>query len=149
MTDVSRRYRDAARGYLLYGVVYYAGGLYLLWHGVGVMGSMEGRRISTLTFWALAGLVPMLLIPYLLHARPPWFERWVLSGRDFARIVALFLAFRAYKIGLVAAHDHGGSVPAPWGGSITFRAGAVVFFVITVVALIAVVRAAWSSPSRA
>jgi hypothetical protein len=137
-------FRIAARGYLVYGVVYYVGGLYLLWHGVGVAGSLEGRRVGTLLFWALAGLVPMLLIPYLIHARHAWFERWVLSRRDFTRIVALFLTFRAYKIGQVFRHHHGGSVPAPWGGSITFQVGAAIFFVITVGALIAVARAAWA-----
>jgi hypothetical protein len=142
------RFRIAARSYLIYGVVYYVGGLYLLWHGVGVMGSMEERRLGTLGFWALAGLVPMLGIPYLMHARHAWFERWALSRRDFARVVALFLAFRAYMIGQVIMHPHGASVPAPWGGSITFQAGAAVFFVITAGALIAVVRAAWA-PERA
>jgi len=150
VTDVNldRKYRDAARGYLVYGVVYYVGGLYLLWHGVGVAGSMEGRRLGTLAFWALAGLVPMLLIPYLIHARHAWFERWVLSRRDFARIVALFLLFRAYRVGQVITHHHGASVPAPWGGSVTFQAGAAVFTVITVGALVAVARAAWA-PERA
>jgi hypothetical protein len=36
-------------------------------------------------------------------------------------------------------------VPAPGGGSITFQVGAAVFFVITVGALIMVVRAAWAT----
>jgi hypothetical protein len=145
VTDLQRRFRDAARGYLVYGVVYYVGGLYLLWHGVGVMGSMEGRRLGTLAFWALAGLVPMLGIPYLTYTRHAWFERWVFSRRDFTRVVALFLTFRAYKIGQVITHHHGASVPAPGGGSIPFQVGAAVFFVITVGALIVVVRAAWAA----
>jgi hypothetical protein len=34
-------------------------------------------------------------------------------------------------------------VPAPWGGEISFRAGAAVFLVVTVVALVLVARAAW------
>jgi hypothetical protein len=138
------RFLAAARGYLAYGVAYYIGGLYLLWHGVGVMGSMEGRRFGTLAFWAIAGLVPMLLIPYLVARRRGWFERWILSRRDFTRIVALFLAFRAYRIGQVVVHHHGASVPAPWGGGITFQVGAAVFFVITAGALVLVARAAWA-----
>ena len=143
MTDGEARFGVAARAYLLYGIVYWIGGLYLVFHGVGVMGSMEGRRFGTLAFWALAGLVPLLLIPYLLQARRRWFERWIFSRRDFARVVALFLAFRAWKIGQVAVHDHGGSVPTPWGCAISFRAGAALFLVITVVALAAIARAAW------
>jgi hypothetical protein len=137
------RYRTAARGYLAYGLVYYVGGLYLVWHGVGVMGAMEGRRGSTLAFWALAGLVPLFLVPYLLRARRWWFEHWIFSRRDFARVVALFLAFRAWKVAHVVLHDHGGSVPAPWGGAVSFRVGAAVFLVITIGALASVVRAAW------
>ena len=36
-------------------------------------------------------------------------------------------------------------VPAPWGGEIGFRAGAIVFFVVSVAALMFVARAAWSA----
>jgi hypothetical protein len=145
---VGHRFRAAARAYLVYGIVYYVGGLYLVWHGVGVAGSMEGRRINALAFWAIAGLVPMLLIPYLITRPRAWFERWILCRRDFARVVAVLLAFRAFKVGQVIVHPHGGSVPTPWGGSITFQVGAAVFTVITVVALVLVAWAAWS-PERA
>ena len=142
---VERRFRDAARAYLIYGIVYYVGGLYMLWHGVGVAGSMEGRRINALAFWAIAGLVPMLGIPYLLARPRAAFERWVLSRRDFTRIVALFLLFRSYKVGQVILDHHGGSVPAPWGGTITFQVGAVVFTLITLYALVMMIRAGWGS----
>ena len=150
MSDgADRRFQLAARAYLVYGIVYWIGGLFLLWHGVGVMGSTSGGGSRSLAFWALAGLVPMLAIPYLLHTRRAWFERWVLSRPDFARVVALFLAFRAYKVGQVVASDHGASVPAPWGGSVSFRVGAAVFLVVTVSALIFVARAGWAgSASR-
>jgi hypothetical protein len=144
MNDLEGRFRNAARGYLLYGACYYVGGLYLLWHGVGVIGSMEGRRVGTLIFWAVVGAVPMLVIPYLIVRRRGWFERWVFTRRDFTRIVTLFLAFRAYRVGQVIVHHHGGSVPAPWGGSVTFQAGAALFFVITLAAMFFVARAAWA-----
>jgi len=143
VSDSDARYRTAARGYFAYGIVYYVGGLYLLWHGVGVMGAMEGRRASTLAFWALAGLVPLLGVPYLLRARRWWFERWVFTRRDFARVVAVFLAFRAWRVAQVVHHHHGASVPAPWGGTITFQVGAAIFLIITVGALATVLRAAW------
>jgi hypothetical protein len=136
-------YRLAARGYFAYGLAYYVGGLYLVWHGVGVMGAMEGRRTSTLAFWALAGLVPLLGVPYLLSARRGWFERWVLTRRDFARLLAIFLAFRAWKVAQVVHHYPGASVPAPWGGTIGFQVGGAIFLIITVAALAAVIRAAW------
>ena len=143
MSEGESRYRTAVRGYFAYGSAYYAGGLYLLWHGVGVMGAMEGRRARTLAFWALAGLVPLLGVPYLLRARRWWFERWVFTRRDFARVVAVFLAFRAWKVAQVVLRHHGASVPAPWGGTLTFQVGAAIFLVITIGALAAVLRAAW------
>ena len=138
------RFRLAARAYFLYGVVYWIGGLYLLAHGVGVMGGTDAPRAYTLAFWALVGLVPMLVIPYLLVARRWWFERWVLSRRDFARVVAVLLAIRAWKVAGVAVHHGGATIDAPWGGTVSFQAGAAVFLVVTVAALAAVARAAWA-----
>jgi hypothetical protein len=35
-------------------------------------------------------------------------------------------------------------VPAPWSGEITFRLGALVFFIVTVAALALIARAAWA-----
>jgi hypothetical protein len=144
VTETDARFQLAARGYLLYGIVYWVGGLYLLWNGVGVMGGSEARRAGTLAFWAVAGLVPLLVVPYLLAARRRWFERWVLSRRDFARVVALLLAFRAWKVAGVALHPAGATVPAPWGGTVGFQVGAAVFLVVTVAALAAVARAGWA-----
>ena len=143
------RFRAAARAYLVYGAVYYVGGLYLVSQGVGVMGGATGGRGGGLLFWAITGLVPLLGIPYVLHARRPGFDRWVLSRRDFARLVALLLAFRAYKVGQVAVRGDLASVPAPWGGTVSFQAGAAVFLVVTLVALVFVTRAAWAREAGA
>ena len=148
MTDV--RFRAAAGAYLIYGAVYYVGGLYLVSQGVGVMGgSSGGGRGGGLLFWAIAGLVPFLGIPWLLHSRRQGFERWVLSRRDFARLVAVLLAFRAYKVGQVAFRPDAASVAAPWGGTVTFQIGATVFLVVTLFALAMVVRAAWTREAAA
>jgi hypothetical protein len=144
VTEVEARFRLAARAYLLYAIVYWVGGLYLLSQGVGVMGGSDAPRGRTLAFWAIAGLVPLLLVPYLLVARRRWFERWVLSRRDFARVIAVFLAFRAWKVAGVAVHGAGAGVAAPWGGTVSFQVGAAVFLVVTVAALATVTRAAWA-----
>ncbi|HEV8643381.1 MAG TPA: hypothetical protein VGV13_20065 [Methylomirabilota bacterium] len=137
------RFRLAARAYFAYGIVYFVGGLYLIAHGVGVAGGAAAGGRASLGLWAVLGLVLVLLIPFLLRHRRAWFERWILSRRDFARILALFLAFRAWKVGEVALRSGGGSVAAPWGGVVTFQAGAVVFFFVTVAALVCVALAAW------
>jgi hypothetical protein len=141
-------YRAAALAYLVYGVVYLVGGLYLLSQGVGVMGGRaSGDTTRTMLRWGLVGLLPLLIIPYLLSR--PW--RWfggLISRRVFAWLVAALLALRAWKVGEVALRG-GGSVPAPWGGELTFQVGAAVFLVFTLIALALVVRAALTTAPAA
>src|SRR5262245_19699425 len=132
-------YGLAARAYFLYGVVYWIGGVYLAFHGVGV----RGTGLSAGMAWIALGLVLVFGVPYLLRQRRVWFERWILSRRDFARIIALLMAVRALAVLRVAVRPETATVAAPWGGEISYRAGAVVFFAVTVTALICVIRAAW------
>jgi len=134
-------FRLAARAYLVYGVIYWIGGLYLAVQGVGVRG---GRMMQPGVAWIVLGLVFVAAIPYLLVQRRAWFERWILSRRDFARVLTALMALRAWHVLRVALRPENASVPAPWGGEMTFRAGAIVFLVVTVAALVLVGRAAWT-----
>jgi hypothetical protein len=138
---VRDRYQVAARAYLTYGVIYWIGGVYLAAHGVGVRGE---RMMRSGVVWIVLGLVFVVAIPYLLARRRAWFERWLLSRRDFARILTLFMALRAWHVLKVVVRPETATVSAPWGGEITFRAGAIVFLLVTVAALILVGRAAWA-----
>jgi hypothetical protein len=142
--DPGDRFRDAARAYLVYGIVYWIGGVYLALHGVGVRGEMASAGMS----WIVLGLVFVVGIPYLLRRPRAWFERWVLGRRDFARILTLFMAIRAWHVLRVVLRPETATVAAPWGGEITFRAGAAVFFLVTVVALLFVAVAAWTTDQR-
>ena len=135
------RFRLAARAYLVYGVIYWIGGVYLASQGVGVRG---GRMLQPGVVWIVLGLVFVAAIPYLLAHRRAWFERWILSRRDFARILAAFMALRAWHVLRVAVRPDTASVSTPWGSEMTFRAGAIVFVVVTVAALALVARAAWA-----
>ena len=135
------RFELAARAYLIYGVIYWIGGVYLAMQGVGVRG---GRVMQPGMVWIVLGLVFVVAIPYLLAGRRAWFERWILSRRDFARILTAFMALRAWHVLRVALRPETASVSAPWGGEMTFRAGAIVFLVVTVAALVLVGRAAWT-----
>jgi len=132
-------FQTAARAYFLYGLVYLVGGLYLVTQGIGARGS----RMTAGVEWVAIGLVLLLGIPYLLSRRRMWFERWVLSRRDFARLLALLMAVRAWAVLQVALRPEAATVAAPWGGELSFRVGATVFLVITVAALVLVARAAW------
>jgi hypothetical protein len=134
-------FRLGARAYLLYGVVYWIGGVYLAAHGVGVRG---GRMMQSGVVWIVLGLVFVVLIPYLLAQRRAWFERWILSRRDFARVLTVLMAWRAVKVLGVVWRPETATVAAPWGGEITFRAGAGVFLIVTIAALFLIGRAAWS-----
>ena len=143
------RFRAAARTYFIYALFYEVGGVYLVSQGVGVPAAAGARgRLIYTVFWAVIGLVPLLGVPYLLRRPRAWFERWLLSRRDFARILALFMAYRALKVAHVALRGETASVTAPWGGPLTFRAGAIVFLAVTIVALVAVARAAWHDEAR-
>jgi len=133
------RFRTAARAYFAYGIVYLIGGGYLILHGVGVQRSSVITGIE----WLSVGVLLVVGIPYLLRRRRRWFEAWVLSRRDFARILTALMAFRAFKVFGVALRPETAVVPAPWGGTLSFRVGAIVFFVVTVTALVFVARAAW------
>jgi len=135
------RFRLAARAYLIYGVIYWLGGFYLATQGVGIRG---GRVMQSGVVWIVLGLVFVGAIPYLLAGRRAWFERWILSRRDFARVLTAFMALRAWHVLRVALRPDTASVAAPWGGEITFRAGAIVFLIVTVAALLVIARAAWA-----
>jgi hypothetical protein len=138
-------FHDAARAYLAYGIVYWVGGVWLVLHGVGVRG---GRMAQAGAAWIVLGLVLVVLIPYILRAPRAWFERWVLARRDFARIVVVLMAVRAWEVLRIALRADTAAVAAPWGGEISFRAGAAAFFVVTVAALAVVARAAWGRAAR-
>ena len=63
-------FRLAARAYLLYGVIYWLGGVYLATQGVGVRGE---RMMQAGVAWVVLGLVFVVAIPYLLAGRRAWF----------------------------------------------------------------------------
>jgi len=83
------RFRVAARGYFVYGLVYLVGGFWLWLHDVG-------RGFASSAVWILGGAGLVVLIPFLLRRPRPWFERWILSRRDFARLVVLLMAFASW-----------------------------------------------------
>jgi hypothetical protein len=135
--DDDPRYRTAARAYFVYGVVYWLGGAWLWLHDVG-----RGSLWSVV--WILVGAGLVVLIPYLLRRPRRWFERWIFTRRDFARIVTVLMALRVLAVARVVAREETASVQAPWGGVLTYRAGGAVFILVTLVALILVARAAWA-----
>ena len=94
--------------------------------------------------WILGGASLVVLIPFLLRRPRPGFERWILSRRDFARLVVLFMSLRVVAVARVVFRAETATVAAPWGGLVSYRLGGLIFLVVTLVALVLVARAAWS-----
>ena len=131
------RFRLAARAYFVYGIVYLVGGFWLWLHGVG-------RGFASSAVYILGGATLVVLIPFLLRRPRRWFERWVLSRRDFARLIVILMAVRVIEVARIVVRPETATVAAPWGGVVSYRLGGVVFLIVTVVALVLVARAAWS-----
>ena len=135
------RFRVAARAYRLYGVIYLLGGLWLVRQGIGVRGGPTASPWRDMAFWAVLGLAFLIAIPYLVTTRRRWFG--AVGRRHVAVLVAVFLAIRAWKVGAVVVGPPR-TVSAPWGGEISYATGAAIFLLVTVAALAAMIRAAWS-----
>src|SRR5215831_19535473 len=91
------RYRQAAWTYLAYGIVYWLGGLALAQAGLGPRGMERGGAA-----WFIVGALFIIVFPWLLVRERAWFDRWILSRRDFARILTLLVALRAIEVARIA-----------------------------------------------
>jgi hypothetical protein len=132
------RYRQAAWTYVIYGVVYWLGGLALAQSGLGPRGLERGGAA-----WFVVGALFVLIFPWLLMAERGWFARWVLSRRDFARILTLLVAVRAVELARIARTPRAETVPV-LGLALPMRAGAWAFCLLTIVTAAMLARAAWS-----
>jgi hypothetical protein len=138
MTPRETRFKQAAWAYLIYGVVYMGGAVYLAGRGIGARG-MSGTTGGVI--WFALGALFIVVFPWLISkgARGAGYL-W------FTRILALLVAYRAFELGRVALAPRLTSVPLPGGGEIPMALGAWVFFVITLVTMLMLARAAWSRP---
>ena len=135
MASRDARFKQAALAYLIYGIIYWAGGLYLQTQGLG-----PNRYVAV---WFVVGAVIVLLFPYLLSRDVSWFDRWVLSRRDFARILTVLVSVRAFEVGRIALKGGPAGMPALGGGVFSTEAGVWTFFIITLATAAMLVRAAW------
>jgi hypothetical protein len=138
MDRADARFREAAAVYFGYGVVYWLGGLALASAGFGPRGSERGRLA-----WFVAGALFVVVIPWLLRQERPWFNRWVLSRRDFGRVLAVLVAFRAVEVARIALGPPAPAVPV-LGLAVPFGLGAWLFCALTVLTAAALARAAWT-----
>ena len=124
----ARKYNQAAIGYLVYGVIYLAGAIYLAQIG-------EGRDGTA--WWYLVCAAMALGFPYLIWKHFKWVTR-ILAVLVLVRVIALV------RIALRAGTEQ---VPLPWGGEITTAQGAILFMLIAVTTCILLARAGWQRNS--
>ncbi len=140
MATREEKFQQAAWTYFVYGVVYWFGALYLRVRGLG-----RGRHVA---FWFIIGALLVLFVPYVLRRDVAWFDRWVLSRRDFARVLTVFVVFRAFEVGRIGLRGTASStMPAIGSGVLPTQLGAWVFFVITAGTAVMLARAAWAPKS--
>ena len=137
MASRDDRFRQAAWTYAGYGVVYWLGGLALMAAGIGPRGMERGGAA-----WLIVGALVVLVFPWLLARERPWFDRWLLSRRDFARVLTLLISLRAAEVARIAWAPKV-EVVTVLGITLPMAHGAWTFFVLTVVTAVLMARAAW------
>jgi hypothetical protein len=130
------RFRQAAIAYLVYGILYLGGAVYLVGQGMGVRG-MAGGRPGVV--WFVLGTLFVVVFPWLIAKGP--------EGRGylwFTRILTLLVAYRAFEVARVALSPKAAAVPLPGGGEVSMATGAGLFLLVTLGTMVMLARAAWS-----
>jgi hypothetical protein len=120
----ARKYNQAAIGYLVYGLIYLAGAIYLGRIGKGPDGT---------AWWYVIGAAMAFGFPYLIWKRFKW----------VTRVLAVLVLVRVIGLVRIAVQAGTEPVPLPWGGEIVTSHGAIVFMLITVTTCILLARAGW------
>jgi hypothetical protein len=138
MATRDEKFRQAAWTYLGYGVVYWLGGLALAAGGLGPRGMERGGAA-----WFVVGALFVVVFPWLLVRERGWFDRWILSRRDFARVLTLLVVIRAIEVARITWAPRAETVPI-LGLDVSMRVGAGAFCVLTLATAAMLARAAWS-----
>ena len=120
----ARKYNQAAIGYLIYGVIYLTGAIYL-----GRIGKGPGGTV----WWYVIGAAMALGFPCLIWKRFKW----------VTRILAVLVLVRVIGLVRIAVRADTEPVPLPWRGEIATSHGAIVFMLIAVTTCMLLARAGW------
>lgn len=120
----ARKYNQAAIGYLVYGVIYLAGAIYLGRIGRGPDGTL---------WWYVIGAAMAFGFPYLIWKRFKW----------MTRILTVLVLVRVVGLVRIAVRTGTEPVPLPWGGEIATSHGAIVFMLVAVATCVLLARAGW------
>lgn len=125
MATRTQTYHQAAVTYLIYGLIYLSGAVYLAEMDVVARSGWV---------WFLVGVVFLLVLPPLI-----WYEfKWV------TRILAVLVFVRVIGLARIILADNRATVPLPGSGSIPMVWGAIAFLLVAVVTGGMLARAGWS-----
>jgi hypothetical protein len=93
--------------------------------------------------WFVVGALFVIVFPWVLVKDRGWFDRWLLSRRDFARILTLLVAIRAIEVARIARAPRSETVPV-LGLDVPMGPGAWTFCLLTIFTAVMLARAAWS-----
>ncbi|MBI4639747.1 MAG: hypothetical protein HY731_03585 [Candidatus Tectomicrobia bacterium] len=144
-----KKYRQAALTYLIYGLIYMGGAIYITWIGAAARAMREGAYI-----WFALGSLLIVIFPWLIAKR--WEiairtypeemrtrERVVFSQKWFACLLALLLLVRIWGLIKVMIESGSHRVPMPWGAELPLIYGAIGFLIITALTCYMLLRAVW------
>lgn len=120
----TQKYRQAAVGYFVYGLIYLAGAVYL---------SSQEQAPQEGLIWFAFGAMMVIIIPVVI-----WKEfKWI------TRILALLVAVRVLGVLRLISAGEGDPVVVPWGGEMSIQMGAVLFFIVAAAECYLLIRAGW------
>src|SRR4030095_16107273 len=125
----ARKYNQAAIGYLVYGLIYLAGAIYL---------GRTGKGPDATVLWYLIGAAMSFGFPSLIWKRFKW----------MTRVLAVLVLVRVIGLVRIAARAESAPVPLPWGGEIGTWHRALVFMLIALITCILLARAGWQRALR-
>ena len=126
-----QKYHQAALTYLVYGIIYLTGAIYIT--------IVDGSSRGTVLSWFIIGVFFILIIPPLIWRGYKW----------FTRLIALLLIVRIVGLIQVIRHDEGVLVPLPWDATIPLTYGAVAFILVAAVTCGMLVRASFAKEVEA
>ena len=118
------RFKIAAYAYLVYGVLYLAGAVFLVSRGIGIRGDSGLGAAQSL--WFLLGLVFVVLFPWLISKGA--------EGRGylwFTRVLAVLVTYRALEIAQIAAAPEIETITLSGDLVLPFSLAAWGFFLVT------------------
>lgn len=130
MAARAKKFHQAALTYLVYGLLYWGGGFYLI--------AQNLSQQSGVLWFIIGGLFILVFPPLIWHGASRKGLMW------FTRILAVFVFIRVLGLGRVILNDPGNLVPTPWGSELPMRYGAITFVVIAAITCGMLARAGWN-----